>query len=72
MYETQFKTNANNLNYFEYNENYPIAEGKDAILNKIDQLNNSIDAKKDLRFYLVKAPIEFLDQMNLSEKKKKN
>ena len=71
MYETQFKTNANNLNYFEYNENYPIAEGKDAILNKIDQLNNSKDAKNYLRFYLVKAPIEFLDQMNLSEKEKK-
>ena len=71
MYETYFKTNEKGLNYFEYNENYPLAEGEESVLNKVDQLNNDPNAKRNLKFYLIKAPIEFLDQMELSEEKKK-
>ena len=72
MYETYFRTNEIGLNFFEYNENCPIAEGEKNILNKVDQLNNDPYAKQNLKFYLIKAPIEFLDQMDLSEDKKKS
>ena len=70
MYETFFRTNENNLNYFEYNNDNLVAEGERAIYEKIDELNNNKYAKSDLKFYLLKAPIEFLDQMNLNEEEK--
>ena len=73
LYETYFQTNENGLNYFEYNENSPIAQGEDSVLNKLDQLNNDPYAKSNLKFYLIKSPIEFLDQIeDLSEDKKKS
>ena len=71
MYEANFTTNENGLNYFEYDENNPVAEGEEKVLHKVDQLNNDPYAKSNLKFYLIKAPIEFLDQMELSEDKKK-
>ena len=73
LYETHFQTNENGLNYFEYNEKCPIAQGEDSVLQKIDQLNNDPNAKSCLKFFLIKSPIEFLDQMeDLSEEKKKS
>ena len=72
MYETNFKINENGLNYFEYDENKTVAEGEKSIENKINELNNDPNAKKEIKFYLIKTPIEFLDKMeNLSEEKKK-
>ena len=70
MYETFFRTNENNLNYFEYNNDNLVAEGERAIYEKIDELNNNKYAKSDLKFYLLKAPIEFLDEKNLNEEEK--
>lgn len=70
MYETYFKTNKSGHNYFEYSEYNLVAEGEDSIYKKIDELNKNENAKSELRFYLLQAPIEILDQMDITEEQK--
>jgi len=70
MYETYFRTNKNGHNYFEYSENNLVAEGEKAIYKKIDELNQDENAKNELRFVILQAPIEFLDQMDITEEQK--
>jgi len=70
LYKTELETNENGYNYFRYTEEDIIAEGEQSIHKKINNLNNDPEAKKKLKYYLLKAPIEFLDMMNLSEEEK--
>ena len=70
LYETKLEKNNNGYNYFRYTEEDIIAEGEKSIHEKINNLNNSPEAKKKLKYYLLKAPIEFLDMMNLKEEEK--
>ena len=71
MYKADFYQNEDGFNYFKYNETNKInLEGK-TIKEKIEELNKENSNKEDLKFYLIKAPIEFLDQMeSINEEEK--
>ena len=71
LFDTNFVTNESGYNYFEYNKDVPIAEGKNDIISKIKFLNNKNSKNSELKFYLLESPIEFLDKMELNEEKKK-
>ena len=70
LYETQLVINEEGYNYFKYDENCIVAEGEERIKDKIVELNNAPDAKTKLKYYLLKAPIELLDMMDLKEEEK--
>ena len=70
LYETQLVTNEEGYNYFKYDENCIVAEGEEKINDKITELNNAPDAKTKLKYYLLKAPIEIFDMMDLKEEEK--
>ena len=69
MYNTDFIINKEDgYNYFKYDDNDIINLGGKSIQQKIDELNKKENVKKEeLKFYLLKAPIEFLDQIGLNE-----
>ena len=71
MYKAEFYQNEDGFNYFKYDESSKIdLEGK-TIEQKIDELNKANKDKKELNFYSIKTPIEFLDQMeSISEEDK--
>ena len=71
LFETNFETNESGYNYFEYNSQYPIAQGEKKIYEKIDNLNRTNSDKSKLKFYLLESPIEFIDKMEISEEEKR-
>ena len=61
LYKADFYQNEDGYNYFKYSDKINL-EGK-TITQKIDELNKANKDKKELNFYLIKTPIEFLDQI---------
>ena len=70
IYETQLVTNEEGYNYFKYDENSIVAEGEERINDKITELNNAPDSRTKLKYYVLKAPIEILNMMDLKEEEK--
>ena len=61
MYKAEFYQNEDGYNYFKYSDKINL-EGK-TITQKIDELNKANKDKKELNFYVIKTPIEFLDKI---------
>ena len=70
LYETQLVKNEEGYNFFKYDENCIVAEREEIINDKITKLNNAPDSRIKLKYYLLKAPIEILDMMDLKEEEK--
>ena len=71
LYETDFETNKSGYNYFKYNDKKPIAEGEKEIFKTINNLNIINSNNLELNFYLLEAPIEFIDLIGISEEEKR-
>ena len=64
------KKNNEGYNYFEIDEN-EVYRGRKEIHSKIDELNSDENSKiGEFKYYLLKTPIEFLDNMKLSKEEK--
>lgn len=63
LYKADFCQIEDGYYYFKYNDSNKInLEGK-SIQEKIDELNKENANKEDLKFYIIKVPIEFLDKI---------
>jgi len=70
LYKTKFDKHNEYSSFYFFSKEEEITKGKENVKTKLNELNNNTENLKEIPYYILQTPIEFLDN-NISDKKKR-
>ena len=74
LYKTKFDQHNEYSSFYFFSKENLITKGKENVKIKLNELNNNAENLKEIPYYILQTPIEFLDNNipNMSKKKKQS